>query len=201
MRFLATTYDSSGNTKFFSGADYRNKRNHYQKLRQQLRQVGTPSSKRRLKAIAERENRWINDLNHCISKALVEAYPKGTLFVLEDLNHIQSSTYKIRTKDQYALTMWPYFDFELKLMYKAAIKGQMVIKVDPAYTSQKCPLCGRRDKSSRLRNQHLFRCISCRYKSNDDRVAALNLYELGMKYLVQSGESMSLFGGARSIVP
>lgn len=201
VRFLATTYDSSGNTKFFSGADYRNKRNHYQKLRQQLRQVGTPSSKRRLKAIAEGENRWINDLNHCISKALVEAYPKGTLFVLEDLNHIQSSTYKIRTKDQYALTMWPYFDFELKLMYKAAIKGQMVIKVDPAYTSQKCPLCGRRDKSSRLRNQHLFRCISCRYKSNDDRVAALNLYELGMKYLVQSGESMPLFGGARSIVP
>lgn len=37
------------------------------------------------KAIAQRENRWINDMNHCISKTLVEAYPKGTMFVIEDL--------------------------------------------------------------------------------------------------------------------
>ena len=201
IRFLATTYDSDGKTTFFSGADYRNKRNHYHQIRQQLRQKGTPSSKKRLKAIAERENRWINDLNHCISKALVEAYPKGTLFVLEDLLHIQSASARLYTKEHYALTTWPYLDFEIKLMYKAAIKGQKVIKVPPAYTSQRCPLCGRRDKRSRNKEKHLFRCFYCRYKTNDDRVAALNLYDKGMKYLVQSGESMPLFGGARSIVP
>jgi len=201
VRFLATTYDSYGKTIFFSGAEYKNKRNHYCELRKQLKNVGTPSSKRRLKSIVLRENRWINDMNHCISKALVEAYPMGTLFVLEDLNNIQSFIRKRNIKNQYILSNWPYFDLEAKLIYKAALKGQVVLKVDPAYTSQTCPLCGRRDKRSRIRDKHLFRCSSCRYKSNDDRVAAINLYSKGMQYLVQSGESMPLFGGARSIVP
>lgn len=50
-------------------------------------------------------------------------------------------------------------------------------------------------------DRNIFRCIYCRYKSNDDRVAAINLYSKGIQYLVQSGESMPLFGGARSIVP
>lgn len=201
VRFLATTYDSYGKTTFFSGADYKNKRNHYYELRKQLKKIGTPSSKRRLKAIAQRENRWINDLNHCISKALVEAYPRGTLFILEDLNNIQSFILKNKTNNQYILSNWPYFDLEEKLVYKAALKGQVVLKVDPAYTSQTCPLCGRVDKRSRIKAKHLFRCSACRYKSNDDRVAAINLYSKGMQYLVQSGESMPLFGGARSIVP
>ena len=201
VRFLATAYDSYGKTTFYSGAEYKSKRSHYYKIRKQLKQVGTSSSKRRLKAIAQRENRWINDLNHCISKALVEAYPKGTLFVLEDLINIQSISSNLKNNKQYVLRTWPYFDLETKILYKSAIKGQMVIKVNPAYTSQTCPLCGRRDKRSRVRKKHLFKCIACRYKSNDDRVAAVNLYTKGMKYLVQSGESMPLFGGAQSIVP
>ena len=201
VRFLATTFDSNGKTTFFSGANYISKRNHYYELRKQLKQVGTASSKRRLRAVAQRENRWINDLNHCISKALVETYPRGTLFVLEDLNNIQSRSSKFRDNINYVIKTWPYFDLERKLTYKAAMKGQKVVKVDPAYTSQTCPLCGRKDKRSRLKKKHLFRCTTCRYKSNDDRVAAINLYSKGMQYLVQSGESMPLFGGARSIVP
>lgn len=201
VRFLATTYDSYGKTKFFSGADYKHKRAHYYEIRKQLLQVGTPSSKRRLKAIAQRENRWINDLNHCISKTLVDTYPKGTLFVLEKLDNIQDLSKQYKKSNRYIHRSWPYFDLERKLNYKAALMGQMVIKVDPAYTSQTCPLCGRKDKRSRIRKKHLFRCTACRYKSNDDRVAAINLYSKGIQYLVQSGTSMSLFGGARSIVP
>lgn len=201
VRFLTTIYDSYGKTTFVSGADYRKKREHYYELRQQLQQAGTSSSRRRLKAIVQRENRWINDLNHCISKALVEAYPRGTLFVLENLKNIQKTFSILTTKQGYVLEKWPYFDLERKIVYKAALRGQMVIKVDPAYTSQTCPLCGRRNKQSRIRNKHLFKCTSCRYETNDDRVAAINLYSKGMQYLVQSGESMPLFGGARSIVP
>lgn len=201
VRFLTTIYDSYGKTTFVSGADYRKKREHYYELRQQLQQAGTSSSRRRLKAIVQRENRWINDLNHCISKALVEAYPRGTLFVLENLKNIQKTFSILTTKQGYVLEKWPYFDLERKIVYKAALRGQMVIKVDPAYTSQTCPLCGRRNKQSRIRNKHLFKCTACRYETNDDRVAAINLYSKGMQYLVQSGESMPLFGGARSIVP
>ena len=32
----------------------------------------------------------MNDVNHCITKALVESNPTGTMFVLEDLAKIKS---------------------------------------------------------------------------------------------------------------
>ena len=61
----------------------------------------TPSSRRRLKAIGQRENRWMQDINHQVSKALVENNPKHTLFVLEDLSGIRNATERVKTKDRY----------------------------------------------------------------------------------------------------
>jgi IS605 OrfB family transposase len=201
IRFLATAYDSAGKTAFFSGASVKGKRAHFAALRKELQKVGTPSSRRRLKAIGQRENRWMRDLDHCISKALAEMYPEGTLFVLEDLKGIRKATERIRVSDRYVSVSWPYYDLEQKLIYKAAMHGHKVIKVDPAYTSQTCPHCGRRDSASRDKRRHLFRCTGCGYTSNDDRIAAMNLYSMGNEYLVQSGVSMPLSGGVQSITP
>ena len=103
IRFIATAYNSKGKTKFYSGKTIKQKRGHYKALRKELQQVGTPSSRRRIKAIGQRENRWMQDVNHCISKALVESNPAGTLFVLEDLTGIRSATEKILVKNRYAL--------------------------------------------------------------------------------------------------
>ena len=201
IRFLATAYDSDGNTSFYSGSRVKAKRAHYKELRRELQRVGTSSSRRRLKAIGQRENRWMQDIDHCISKALTGSYPEGTMFVLEDLSGIRSATERVKTSKRYISVSWPYFDLELKIMYKAALKGQKVIRVDPAYTSQTCPVCGRRDASNRDKAKHLFSCRTCGYTSNDDRIAAMNLHGMGMKYLVQSGMSMSFAGGAESTVP
>lgn len=196
IRFVATTYDRQGKTVFYSGAKIRERKIHFERIRRQLREVGTPSAKRRLRAIGRKEHRWMQDVNHCISKALTESQPRGTLFVLEDLTDIVSASRKNVSKRRHLHLFWAYYDLEEKIIYKAALRGQMVIKVDPSYTSQTCPLCGRRNRNSRIREKHLFRCTVCRYKSNDDRVAAINLYGKGIMYLVQSGESMPLFGGA-----
>lgn len=46
---------------------------------------GTKSAKRKLKALSGRENRWMSDVNHQLSKALVDYYGANTLFVMEDL--------------------------------------------------------------------------------------------------------------------
>ena len=51
IRFLAATYDSKHRTTFYSGKDIAGKRAHYKELRRGLQQIGTPSSRRRLKAI------------------------------------------------------------------------------------------------------------------------------------------------------
>ena len=180
IRFLAACYDSDGKTAFFSGKRIREKRAHCKALRTQLQQVKTPSSRRRLKAVGSRENRWIRDTDHCISKALAEQHPAGTLFVLEDLRGIRSASEKIRVRDRYLLVSWPYRDLEQKLRYKAERSGQAVIFVDPRYTSQTCPVCGHVHKLNRDKRNHIFRCRSCGYTSNDDRIGAMNLYRMGI---------------------
>lgn len=191
IRFIATSYDSKGKTSFISGSEIKQKRGHYKALRKQLQQVGTSSSRRRLKAIGQRENRWMQDVNHCVSKALVENNPKGTLHVIEDLSNIRSATEKVRVKDRYVTVSWSYFDLEQKLIYKAQRSGQKVIKVDAHYTSQTCPKCGHIDKNNRDKRNHIFCCCNCDYKSNDDRIGAMNLYNKGIEYLVKSQSSTS----------
>ena len=184
INFVIATYDSRHQSGFVSGKVIKQKRGHYKNLRKQLQQVGTLSSRRRLKAIGQRENRWMQDVNHCVSKALVENNPKHTLFVLEDLSGVRSATEKIRVKDRYVSVSWSFYDLEQKLIYKAMQHQDKVIKVNPAYTSQCCPVCGHTEKANRNKKIHLFCCQNCGYKSNDDRIGAMNLYRMGIDYLV-----------------
>ena len=190
IRFLATTYDSKGKSVFYDGNIVKQKHAHYKALRKQLQQVGTASSRRKIKSIGQRENRWMQDVNHCISKALVESNPNNTLFVLEDLSGIRSATERIRVKDRYVSVSWSYYDLEQKLSYKALKNHQLVEKVNPAYTSQTCPKCGHTEKWNRNKKLHIFCCKNCGYKSNDDRIGAMNLYRMGIELLVQDTVTM-----------
>ena len=184
INFVVATYNSKHQSDFVSGKTIKQKRGHYKNLRKQLQQVRTPSSRKRLKAIGQRENRWMQDINHCVSKALVENNPEHTLFVLEDLTGIRSATEKIKLKNRYVSVSWAFYDLEQKLIYKAMQRHDKVIKVNPAYTSQCCPMCGHTERANRNKKMHLFCCKNCGYQSNDDRIGAMNLYRMGIDYLV-----------------
>ena len=186
INFVVATYDSKHKSGFVSGRAIKQKRAHYSKLRKELQKRQTPSARRRLKAIGQRENRWMQDVNHCISKALVESNPKHTLFVLEDLTGIRNATERVKTKDRYVSVSWSFYDLEQKLIYKAKQNQSTVIKVDPRYTSQCCPVCGHIEKSNRNKKIHLFTCKNCGYSSNDDRIGAMNLYHMGISYLKEA---------------
>ena len=58
-----------------------------------------------------------------------------------------------------------------------------VITVDAAYTSQRCPKYAQITKEARDHHLHLYQCPYCGYSTNDDRIGAMNLYELGKQYL------------------
>ena len=146
INFVVATYDSKHKSGFVSGKTIKQKRANYSKLRKKLQMRKTPSSRRRLKAIGSRENRWMQDVNHCVSKALVESNPKHTLFVLEDLSGVRNTTERVKTKDRYVSVSWSFYDLEQKLIYKAKQNQSSVIKVDPRYTSQCCPICGHTEK-------------------------------------------------------
>ena len=186
INFVVATYDSKHKSGFVSGKAIKQKRANYSKLRKELQMRHTPSSRRRLKAIGQRENRWMQDINHQVSKALATGNPKHTLFVLEDLTGIRNVTERVKTKKRYVSVSWSFYDLEQKLIYKAKQNQSSVIKVDPRYTSQCCPACGHTEKSNRNKKIHLFTCKNCGYTSNDDRIGAMNLYRMGINYLADS---------------
>ena len=186
INFVVATYDSKHKSGFVSGKAIKQKRANYSRLRKELQMRHTPSSRRRLKAIGQRENRWMQDINHQVSKALATGNPKHTLFVLEDLTGIRNATERVKTKDRYVSVSWSFYDLEQKLIYKAKQNQSSVIKVDSRYTSQCCPACGHTEKSNRNKRIHLFTCKNCGYTSNDDRIGAMNLYRMGINYLADS---------------
>ena len=183
INFVVATYDSKYKSGFVSGKSIKQKRAKFKQLRTELQKRQTPSARRRLKAIGDRENRWMNDVNHCISKALVTNNPQHTLFVLEDLSGIRAATERVRRHDRYVSVSWSFYDLEQKLKYKAMLNQGGVINVDPRYTSQTCPVCGHVDKTNRDKKRHIFCCKTCGYTSNDDRIGAMNLYRMGINYL------------------
>jgi IS605 OrfB family transposase len=186
LNFLAVSTDSNDKTNFYSGKRIKEKRNHYKRLRKHLQQIGTSSSRRKLKSIGNRENRFVNDVNHCIAKALVTNAGDNATIVLEDLTNIRKSLKKVKQKDRYGQVSWPYYDLEQKIQYKAILNKSQVIKVPSPYTSQTCPKCGHIDKANRNKHLHLFVCKECGYKSNDDRVASINIREAGKSVILQS---------------
>lgn len=104
--------------------------------------------------------------------------------MLEDLTGVRGATEKIRVKDRYVMVSWAFYDLEQKLTYKAAENNCAVIKVQPQYTSQCCPMCDHIERGNRDKKLHIFKCKSCGYTSNDDRIEAMNLHRMGINYLV-----------------
>ena len=111
LRFLSVCYDEQGKTQFESGKKIAAKRHKFQEARRQLQAKGTKSAKQKLKAISGRENRWISDVNHRISKTLVQKYGKDTLFVLEDLTGVsfESANLSSSAKQNYDLRSWSFY--------------------------------------------------------------------------------------------
>ena len=66
----AVTYDGK-KTRFYKGTEVKQKRAKFKAVRQSLQKRNTPSSRRRLKAIGKRENRYVSDVNHQLAKTLV----------------------------------------------------------------------------------------------------------------------------------
>ncbi|MGM9949399.1 MAG: zinc ribbon domain-containing protein, partial [Lysinibacillus sp.] len=60
-----------------------------------------------------------------------------------------------------------------------------VLLEDPKFTSQMCPKCSHTAKANRNKKTHTFCCKKCGYRSNDDRIGAMNLYHKGMEYLAR----------------
>lgn len=71
---------------------------------------------------------------------------------------------------------WAYAYLSHRLEEIGKEKGFLLHKVNPAYSSQQCPVCGFTSRSNRISSED-FCCGQCGFDGDADRVGALNLCE------------------------
>jgi IS605 OrfB family transposase len=170
----------SDNT-FYNSKAMKNTRAKYAYLRAELQSKGTRSATRKLRKLSGRERRFVTDINHCISKKIVQT--PYTVFALEDLSKIRVQ--KRRGKDfNRKLNSWPFYQLEEFIRYKAENLGKRVISVDARFTSQKCSTCGHVYKGNR--NGSEFSCRSCGFELHADLNASRNIAQAGISGLSRS---------------
>lgn len=157
-----------------SGKHVNRVRHRNQRLRQKLQKKGTKAAKRLLKKRSGREKRFVNDVNHCISKAIVlKAKRTGRGIAIEDLEGIRARV-RLRKSQRTQLHSWSFHDLGNKLAYKAVKYGVSLVYVDPRNTSRQCSCCGHVDKANRP-NQATFLCTRCGFSAHADVNAAVNI--------------------------
>ena len=186
IRHIAVTSDG----KFIRGGKLNHRTSQTRLRRGELDSKGTPSSRKRLKSLSRRENRFRDDFLHCAVKSILEDCDNVRLIVLEDLERIEGN--KGCTMNR-RLSNWAFARFRSILENKAEERGIAVETIDARYTSQKCSGCGEIEKSNRNHGQHLYSC-SCGLILNDDLPAARTIRN---NYLLSIGEG----DGVQSTTP
>jgi putative transposase len=164
--------------RFFNSKKIKNRRAENAYLRKELQSKGTPSAKRKLKRLSGRERRFSTDVNHCISKQIVNS--EYTVFALEDLSKIRVQKRRGK-KFNLKLNGWPFYQLEEFVRYKAESLGKYALLVDARYTSQKCSNCGHTYKGNR--EGSAFRCRKCGFELHADLNASRNIAQAGRSCL------------------
>ncbi|QQE73955.1 transposase [Brevibacillus composti] len=181
LKVPAVAVTSTGKTRFFgNGRQNKYIRRKYQQRRRKLGRLKKLSAIRKL---GNKEQRWMKDQNHKISRQIVNtAVQEGVSIIkLERLENIRKTA---RTSRKHAknLHRWTFYQLQQFISYKASLFGIKVVKVNPAYTSQSCPVCGERNQG----RDRKYEC-SCGFHAHRDRVGAMNI----MRQPVTDGNSLS----------
>lgn len=140
----------------------------YSAIRKRLQKEG---DFKKLKVIKDRESRIVKDLNHKVSRKIVNmAKEQNAALVFEDLNGIRKMRKQYRSF-KYALHSWSFYQLQMFVEYKAKLLGIPVLYIDPAYTSQDCSRCGVRGQ----RSGKGFKCPTCGHVDHADVNAAFNI--------------------------
>lgn len=179
----AVSYTSTGKVKFYgNGRQNKYIRRHYQILR---RILGKKKRLEVIKRINQKEQRVMLDIDHKISRQIVNTAIANdvTQINLENLKNIRSTinAYKKNYRKRYCKTRkslknscdvnnWSFYRLAQFIEYKAKLAGIKVETVNPAYTSQTCPKCGKRNHA----NDRNYKC-ECGFHIHRDLLGAINI--------------------------
>ena len=164
----------SSDGQVFASEKVEKVRLRYLKQRSGLQRKKTKASKRKLRQISGRERRFRSDVNHCISKQLVQtAKDTCSAIALEDLTGIRERT-TVRKAQRAKRHSWAFYQLRMFITYKAKLAGVPVVVIDPRNTSRMCRVCGHTEKANR-KSQEVFCCRKCGHTENADYNAAVNI--------------------------
>ncbi len=168
---IATTSEG----KSYSGEKIKALRKKLREHRRRLQKCGTKSAKRRLKKAAKRQERFVRNENHRISKELVRsAKISRKALALEDLTGIRAASTGFHREMRWLLGNWAFAQLRSFVQYKGSIAGVEVRVVDPRNTSRLCSACGHCEKANRKSQKH-FKCKKCDFEDNADSNASRNI--------------------------
>ncbi|MFQ5853185.1 MAG: RNA-guided endonuclease InsQ/TnpB family protein [Candidatus Binatia bacterium] len=160
----------------FNGKPARHKREHFADLRQRYQRHNRLDRVKRSKG---KERRWMRNLNHKVSRQIVDLatqYPNPVI-CLERLDGIRDRTRGSKRFNR-MMASWSFRQLTDFISYKAAKLGIPVVFVDPRKTSKTCSRCDYESRYNR-HTQGIFRCNSCGYTTNADLNAARNIAARG----------------------
>jgi IS605 OrfB family transposase len=176
-----TNIIATSDNKLVNSKHLRNVKGKYRHVRSELQSKGTRSASRRYRAISGKERRFVRDVNHCISKTLVES--DHGVFALEDLKGIRKGRKNKATRKK--IGSWSFNQLQEFIEYKAEAVGKQAVYVDPKFTSQQCSHCGHTAKKNRQGSS--FLCTNCGFSLNADLNASRNIARLGIARLCRAG--------------
>lgn len=165
----AVSYCSDGSVRFYgNGRKNKYMRRHYKYLRKKLQQAKKLSA---VEHINHKEQRIMKDIDHKLSHDIVVTAVAHDVKVikLEQLQNIRSTTRTSR-KNNHSLHTWSFYRLAQFIEYKAKLAGISVEYVNPAYTSQTCPVCG----SVHPADDRTYSC-KCGFHTHRDLLGARNL--------------------------
>lgn len=172
----AVAVTDSGKVKFFgNGRENKAVKRRYAAKRHQLQKAKKIDA---LKKMRNKEQRRMMDIDHKLSYQIVDFACKNGIGVikLEQLSGIRRKCFsqKYSTskshKNNYMLSSWSFYRLVQYIQYKAELAGITVEFVNPEYTSQVCPVCGKKNKS----DDRSYVC-ECGYHGHRDIVGARNI--------------------------
>ncbi|MCY9692870.1 RNA-guided endonuclease InsQ/TnpB family protein [Paenibacillus alginolyticus] len=169
LKVPAVVVTSTGKTKFVGNG----KQNKYirRKCKEHRRKMGKLKKLSAIRKQENKEHRYMKDQNHKISRKIVNMAIEEQVSVIkiEKLTNIRQTTRTSR-KNAKNLHNWSFYQLQMFIAYKSALVGIKVIEVNPAYTSQTCPICEKRNKAI----DRTYQC-SCGFHAHRDRVGAINI--------------------------
>ena len=141
------------------------------KFRSERKALGKKKKVNAIRNLNNKEQRWMTNQDHKVSREIVNFAKDNNISVirLERLANIRQ-TARTSRKNEKNLHTWSFYRLAQFIEYKANMAGIKVEYVNPAYTSQTCPMCSERNKATDRR----YKC-KCGFEKHRDLVGAMNI--------------------------